>query len=490
MARLLNILQESPHDHGPKQACAPAATEARPTPWIPSRYNVRATTDDGRLVLWNSFSGSMSVFNPEQAPSIKAMLSAVGFEARPEGMVKYLLDRGYLVKQGTDEHRRVQLKFGQKHYVSDTLQLILLSSEDCNFRCQYCYERFERGTMAPWVRDAVKQLVRRRIDQGLKNLSISWFGGEPLYGFKAIEDLGPYFIEMEQKHSIHLSSQMTTNGYLLTPEVADKLLAWKVLRYQITVDGVPEQHDCNRPTRDGQGTFWTIFENLKSLKRRDTDFTVNLRVNFDKGNYPRMDEFLDLTQRELGGDPRFKLVFAPVGKWGGPNDDELAVCDRNEGADMQRQLRSAAHSRGLNIGGTLKDIHFGDQVCYAARPHNFIVGASGKLMKCTVALDTEDYNVVGQIGENGDLNIDFDKLALWTEPAFESDRKCRKCVLMPTCQGMYCPLVRFESQKTPCPTTRMNIKKEMLHVVELGSRGRKVKVPQSEKDRVSPPAVL
>ena len=37
------------------------------------------------------------------------------------------------------------------------------------------------------------------------------------------------------------------------------------------------------------------------------------------------------------------------------------------------------------------------EVCYAARPYNFIVGASGKLMKCTIALDTQDANVLGRI---------------------------------------------------------------------------------------------
>ena len=48
--------------------------------------------------------------------------------------------------------------------------------------------------MQPWVRTGIKRLVEKRLD-GLRTLRISWFGGEPLYGFAAIEDLAPFFVE-------------------------------------------------------------------------------------------------------------------------------------------------------------------------------------------------------------------------------------------------------------------------------------------------------
>jgi uncharacterized protein len=104
----------------------------------------------------------------------------------------------------------------------------------------------------------------------------------------------------------------------------------------------------------------------------------------------------------------------------------------------------------------------GAQVCYAARPYSFIVGASGKLMKCTIDLDKEDRNVVGHLTESGHLKIDEDKFALWTEPAFEKDSKCQKCVVLPACQGTFCPLIRIESGKSPCSPLRVSAKKEIL----------------------------
>jgi uncharacterized protein len=467
MASPLNILQESPYDRSPEPSLPRPEADTKPNRWAPSRYNVRATTEDGRLVLWNTFSGAMSVFKPDQVPTLKSMIGKAGFEAPPEGLVKYLLDRGFLLREGTDEHRRLQLAFGRQQYRTDTLQLFLLSSEDCNFRCKYCYEQFARGTMLPWVRTAIKSLVQNRIGR-LNRLVVSWFGGEPLYGLKAIEELAPFFLKEVEEHSVSYFSHMTTNGYLLTPEVADRLLAWQIKDYQITIDGTPENHDCNRPTRDGRGTFWDIFNNLKALHQRADDFSVLIRVNFDQQNYPRLEQFFDLVAAELGGDPRFKLGFFPVGRWGGPNDERLSVCGLDETTQVQSDLKKAAHKRGLKITGTLKEVSGpGAQVCYAARPYNFIIGASGKVMKCTIALDTKDYNVVGYLREDGELMLDQDKLALWTEPAFENDKQCRKCVIAPTCQGITCPLVRIEHDRRPCPSVRLNLKQELLEVLEF-----------------------
>jgi len=475
LAAKFNILQQSPHDLLRPEI--PKSAETGTVRWVPSRYNIRAATEDGRLVLWNSYKGTMSVFEAAQKEAIESLLSKKGFEARPEGVVKYLFDRGFLLKEGTDEYRRIQLGFGHQHYRTDTLQLILLASEDCNFRCQYCYEDFTRGTMQSWVRTGVKHLIQKR-REGLRNLSISWFGGEPLYGFQAIEDLAPFFLQVAGESSIRLRNHMTTNGYLLTPEVAEKLLSWQINAFQITLDGAPEDHDRSRPARDGGGTFSTILENLRSLKRRGDAFLVDLRVNFDRQNHSRIGSFLDLLEGEFRQDPRFRLRFRAVGRWGGLKDAELDVCGQDEAVDLEMEMKMEAARRGLSLSDDIRQVNkLGTQVCYAARPYNFIVGASGKLMKCTVDLDKEDRNVVGSLTEEGTLLLDDDKMALWTEPAFEKDSKCQKCVVLPACQGIYCPLVRIETGKSPCSPLRLSAKKELREVAgQVAERTRRVTV--------------
>jgi uncharacterized protein len=468
LSEKLNVLRQSPHDLQPPAEPAPAAEEGC-IRWVPSRYTVRALTEDGRLVLWSSYNGAMSVIRPELRAAVEALLTRKGFAARPRGMVKYLYEKGFLIKEGTDEYRRIQLGFGNQHYRQDRLELILLASEDCNFRCEYCYEDFARGTMQPWVRAGIKKLVEKRLD-GLHNLSVSWFGGEPLYGLAAIEELAPFFLRTAEEHGVQFSSHMTTNGYLLTPEIAAKLLAWRIQKFQVTIDGRPEDHDRSRPTRDGQGTFWTIFDNLRALRSQTVPFQVDLRVNFDQRNHAHVGEFLETVERELGGDPRFQLRFRSVGQWGGPNDESLSVCGVDEARQIGMELKREARRKGLNVADDIRHVKgMGAQVCYAARPYNFIVGASGKLMKCTIDLDKQDRNVVGQLTEEGELKLDLDKFALWTEPAFEKDGKCQKCVVLPVCQGTFCPLIRIESGKSPCTPLRTTYKQELRDMVEIAT---------------------
>jgi len=116
---------------------------------------------------------------------------------------------------------------------------------------------------------------------------------------------------------------MTTNGYLLTPDIAEKLMSWGILRYQITMDGAPEDHNRNHPGRSGEPTFDVIFQNLLALRERPEDFHIDLRINFDPQNRVRLKGFIDLLGESFGADPLFKLRLRAVGRWAEPTTRTL-----------------------------------------------------------------------------------------------------------------------------------------------------------------------
>jgi uncharacterized protein len=435
---------------------------------VPSRFNARTTSDEGRLIVWNTFTGTMTAFEPAQTPLVEELLSKQeGFSAPVQGMVEYLRKRGLIVARGTNERHRLQYVFGQQHYRTDLLSLILMTSEDCNFRCVYCYEDFERGTMTPETREGIKALVRKRAPQ-LKALTISYFGGEPLYGMEAVEDLAPFFQEIVEEYGLRYGTSMTTNGYLLTPEMADRLLGWDIRDFQITLDGPAEQHDVKRVGRDGCGTWHTIVDNLRALRERPDKFSVTIRVNYDKENAPTLPDFVKLIGLEFGRDPRFHIAFHAVGQWGGENDGNLAVCGLDEEKTVRKEMDRTAIDEGFEVRGLQSMNKPGTGVCYAGRPYNFLVGADGRLMKCTVVLDTKDYNIVGRILPDGELELDVDKLALWTEPAFENDSGCGKCYMVPVCQGMNCPAVRIATGQRSCPPIKRTLHSALVDVYQTG----------------------
>lgn len=459
-----DVLSKSPLDRIPIVVITDgdARSASRPARFKPSRFNVQATTEEGWLLLWNTYSGSMNAFRPSQHDAVRALISQQTEADDKLRIARYLNDRGFLVPAETDELRRVRYAFGQENYRTDRLELILLASEDCNFRCTYCYEDFRRGTMLPSVREGIKNLVRSRLG-ALKELSVSWFGGEPLYGMEAIDDLGPFFAQIAAEAGLRYGTHMTTNGYLLTDEVADRLLAYKIDDFQITLDGLPDDHDRHRAARDGGKTFDTIFRNLCALADRPEHFSVVIRVNFDRENAPGLEAFLGLLQQRFAHDERFILAFHAVGQWGGDNDANLDVCGTDESHAVRTKLKAAARSLGLNItGGWRPGLGAGEEVCYAARPYNFIVGAHGDLMKCTIDLDKKDHNMVGKLREDGALELDVDKMALWTEPAFERDTGCQSCHMLAACQGVHCPKIRIDSGERPCPGIRRTAKQEMV----------------------------
>ena len=241
-------MRVSPYDRGEQTPVLDSLVQLRYRPrtrWVPSRYNARTVAADGRILLWNTYTGAVTAFDARHREQALALLSPAG-SSEPLGKLgEYMKQRGFLVRAGTNELDKFRYMYMQQQGRQDALEFILLASEDCNFRCVYCYEKFERGTMTPETREGIKRLVEKRAPH-LTQMGVSWFGGEPLYGWEAIEDLEPFFNDTVKKYGITFSQHMTTNAYLLTEERATRLLDWGCRAFQITIDGLPAEHDCKR----------------------------------------------------------------------------------------------------------------------------------------------------------------------------------------------------------------------------------------------------
>jgi uncharacterized protein len=235
---------------------------------------------------------------------------------------------------------------------------------------------------------------------------------------------------------------------------------WGILSYQITIDGSGEVHDRHRPLAGGGSTYDQIIRNIIAMKNLPQDFEIRLRVNFDNTNSHLLEPLFCQLKEKIGSDPRYVMSFHPVGKWGGPNDDKLDIC----GVDADRRaqkLRQQARSFGLAAEKASEQLESGHTLCYAARPYNFVVGADGKIMKCTVVLDTREDNIIGRISDAGDLHLNEDRLLQWIKPYYQSDNTCKKCFFVPICQGASCPLPRLIHNERPCPPAKLTIRRTL-----------------------------
>lgn len=435
--------------------------------WIPSRYNVRSQSDDGMTILYNSYSGSMGAIPPEQQPLLQDLLrhGASGELHELDGLARDLAEGGLLVKQGTDEFKRAAM-LHNRLFRDDYMHLIMMPSEECNFRCVYCYESFPRGRMAPEVVEGIKNMLAERLPK-IHKLSISWFGGEPLSEPDIVLDITDSFLPYVREHNIEYRAVVTTNGYFLTADLCKELTDRGIQTFNITLDGLQEDHDCTRILKGGGDTFEVITNNLKALKATDLPFKILIRNNF----HPKtnIDAFIAYLAEEFGDDDRFTVYFRPVGKWGGDNDDDLTVCDKRDGTSTMFEANQKAIESGFTVPYIYDFLQPNGTMCYAAKPYSFVIGADGTLYKCTVALES-DFNHVGKIHADGRMVIDYDKMAHWVLGGADDDDMCKRCFFRPSCQGAACPLVRIESGNRPCPKEKEKIKDTLRLMWDMHKR--------------------
>jgi uncharacterized protein len=421
--------------------------------WRPSRFNSYVRDPDGKLLVFNSYASALLQFEGGTADRVEAVLTgALG--ARGE-MRTFLARQGVLVRSDTDELGQAEALHEQLFSADDRLGLTLLAHENCNFRCVYCYEEFKKKRMSDEVADGVVELVRKRADQ-LRYLTIGWFGGEPLLAFDLIEDVCQRVRAICAEHGIAFMSQMTTNGFLLDADRAARCIAAGVVRYTVTLDGPARTHDRMRVLANGGPSFDRILANLRHLRDHAHGFQVQIRVNFSPDNLPAMPEFVRFLGRELGNDERFTVMFRPVGKWGGPKDAGLSVCDHHSGIEQEIELAELAMTEGFGLDTWKRGMKPFGNVCYAASPRHFVIGSDGIVYKCTVAFN-DPRNHVGRLHADGTLELRGELVDLWTRSGEEKDADCRACGFRPACQGNLCPLERLDARDKRCPTQKTHM---------------------------------
>jgi uncharacterized protein len=289
------------------------------------------------------------------------------------------------------------------------LELIIFPTEQCNFRCVYCYEDFALGRMAPEVVQGIRSLLDRRVEAGLRRLRLSWFGGEPLLAENVVLDISRHANELARDASFDYRSAMSTNGSRLTPEVCERLVACGVRHYQISLDGWGEAHDRTRRRRNGTGTFDRIWANLRAMKGSSLDFTVALRVHCSPANRAGVEELVAGINAELQ-DPRFTVRFQTIEHLGGPHDATFEIYSGAQAAEAIAQLEALLAAP--DQAETAPYDPAAGYICYASNPTSLTVRSDGTLGKCTVAL-ASPRNRVGRLARDGTITVDQAKLRQW-----------------------------------------------------------------------------
>ena len=416
-----------------KQSNSRTAGEAG---WHASRYNLMAKVPGTKNVaIANLFKGNCAEYTPLEM----YLLSVLEELDEHHPIIDRFAKRGIIAN--FDERAAIETLGRAACAMPHVIGLTICPTMGCNFDCPYCFEGHHAGKMSAEVQDDVVALAQRMMEaSGVKDISVTWFGGEPLLAPDVIESLSERLMALTEERGGKYSAVIVTNGYLLTQEMANMLERCKVGKAQVTIDGMGASHDATRHLAGGGSTFERITANLRDVK---IPFRVDIRHNVYEGNMAEMGELEAFIQR-LADQSGNDLEYYPAPVFGSEVANERGkqvglLCSSNASEVAGRQ------EAGRFMAGR-------GYYCGANSIWSVGIDERGNLQKCWEAVDKPA--IAFGTAHDWDPSNPFEtasnpnNLTMYLNLACPiPDDECKECVWLPTCAGG-CPHKRlFEGRQ-------------------------------------------
>lgn len=407
-----------------------------------SKYVYTTTSFNGKYnLLYNSKNDYFIRYDKEDFPDFDSL-------SEYEDIYFFLKDKDFY--ESENEFNEIKNIHRKALKSEEELTLILKMSKDCNFRCVYCYEKFEPINMRKSVENGIIKFIESVFKKKkIKRLVISWFGGEPLINIDGIENMSLKILDLCEKYNIEYNSAIVTNGYLLTKKNIEKLIKLKVNNFQITIDGPSYVHNKQRKSIDKKDTYEIIKQHLFNLKNNESNYKVIIRTNISKELLECMDDYEDDLLIKFNDDPRFFTIYHPV--------VDFSDCSHEVTDEEVMNLIINSIKKGIKFSYLTEYLSPINSFCYGIKENNYVIDVDGNVSKCTVV--NEPYSIIGKIMESGELKKNSFSI-IW-ENSRISD-KCISCNSYASCGGGACPLYYLKNGYARCMKYKKVSQKELL----------------------------
>ncbi len=290
----------------------------------------------------------------------------------------------------------------------------ILPTTACNARCVYCYEQgMKVSTMSEATADKVLEFILNT--KSSEEITISWFGGEPLVASNIINRICTGLNEK----GVLFNSKIVTNASLFTPELLDTAVnVWHLKRAQVSVDGAKSDYEarklfCSPSAHNYEYLLMTIGLMLGA------GLEVTLRCNFDQGNIEGMYSFWEDIARLYGESDNLRIYSSMLFQ---AQKDESCI-------DLQKrylELRSKAAGNGMKFLRSKPGK-------YKMKTNFCMADSDGKCI--VIGPDGNLYNCEHLPGNTSCARIFDEDIKLASDPRalLEADEKCRECPFLPEC---------------------------------------------------------
>lgn len=378
---------------------------------------------DGGIIIYNTLTKAMHFYQNE----CKKFFDPFGLEYFDDTLFNELIENWVLVPLENDDvglsDSIVNVIKNMKHSKSFS-SFTIMTTTDCNARCFYCYELGRKKII---MNNQTAVHVAKFIEKNYNGneVTITWFGGEPLYNLEPIGIISKYL----RDNGIHFISRMVSNGYLFDSEVIEKAVKkWNLKNIQISLDGTEKVYNNSKRYiyENNESPYIRVISNIGELLKNG--IKVNIRLNIDLHNVDNMYELCDFLNKEFGQYSNINVyasLLFDTEKTKYNKDQQLRI---NKFLELQEYLFKLGLAKTKGLDDNIKISR-----CMADSDDTVVITPDGRLGKCEHFSESE---LFGSVYSD---NYDTELIDSWKEK-MPSNEYCNKCAHYPMCKMLKkCP---------------------------------------------------
>jgi len=403
-----------------------------------SRFNLMFESKRNGWLLFNCGSNSFVQMDEKTAKVVKRARDNpdMDFSDSPDLYFKLRLG-GFLVENGGDDDLVDTLKLKRLtfNYRGAGLSLAIAPTRECNFACEYCYEKNRTPSkMSDETEKKIIEFIKSR--NAVNRVHIEWYGGEPLLEPERMRSLSEKVRGLGKEYT----SSLITNGYLLTPDVIGSLNELGITFVQITIDGLKESHDKRRFLVGGGATYDKIIENMDNLMNSSWKGSLQIRINIDKQNKGEYSKYFELFRNRYPKSPDKAVFIFTAFVYDDDNPENDMFCNSYEKGKF---FAGIARDYGINNFPIIPRRPLVGS-CIMTQRNSYMVGPDGEVYKCLAELGREE-DAIGMVGEPDKWNTSSIAERM-IGASYLEDERCVKCSYFPVCDGG-CHRVRLQNKR-------------------------------------------
>lgn len=303
---------------------------------------------------------------------------------------------------------------------------------------------------------AINAVFRSAIAHNYKKIRLKYAGGEPTLVFPSIIELHEYANVLGAWHDIELSGVVLSNGVTLSDKIIQGMIE-KNLALAISLDGMGQTNDIQRPLKNGTGSFERVSKNIERVCQAGLMPHISIVVSARNiGGLP------DLVAWILEKELSFSISFYRENAYSASFED-LQFDEQKMIKGMMATFKVIEYSLPKqNLLGALVDkanLAIEHKHTCAVGKNYFVIDHHGRVAKCQMEID----NPITTIDHQDPLKIvQTDKISVQNLHVEEKEG-CHQCEWKNWCTGG-CPVVTYRA------TGRYDLKSPNCNRLNMGFR--------------------